>query len=148
MPRTAVQRSLTPSLLTLALAAPLLGPATVAADNLTIERSDPSKSFRFSRGASPVPIAVTLRYKVEAADGDEIAFAVHDQKNRPLMTHPMPVAKVIQGQDSIIFKTTIKTLESDAKSVVVEAVLLKALRRGRQPRHGEHWRVKLTYKVK
>ena len=147
MRRTTLRDFVTAAFLTLVMAAALLTPALAVADNLRIEHSDPPKSFRFSRGAAPVDIAITLRYKVEAAEGDEIAFAVHDQKNRPLMTQPMPIAKVSQGEDSIIFKTTIKTLEPDAKSVVVEAVLVKALRRGGRSRPGESCRAKLTYKV-
>ena len=133
---------------TLVLAAVLLAPAGAVPDTLKIEHADPPRSYRFSRGSDPIEIAITVRYEVKAADGGEIAFAVHDQKDRPLMTKPMPIAKVQQGEDSIIFRTKVKPLDPDVKSVVVEAVLLSAIRTPGPKQPGEIWQAKLSYKVK
>jgi hypothetical protein len=124
----------------LAFAAVLLTAADAASDSLKIERADPPKSFRFSRGSDPVEIAITVRYEVESGDGGEIAFAVHDQRDRPLMTRPMPIAQVKQGRDSIIFKTVVQSLGSDVTRVTVETVLLSAIRGTRRARPGETWR--------
>ena len=132
----------------LALAAALAVTADASPDSLKIERAEPPKSSRLGRGADPVELAITLRYKVEAKDGGEIGLAVHDQLDRPLMTQPMPIARVKQGKDSITFRPTIKSLDADVTSVTVEAVLLSVVRSTRQLRPGENWRASLTYKVK
>ena len=131
-----------------ALAAILTASGHAAADTLKIERTDPPKSFRFLRGADPVPIEVTVKYKVDVPNGGEIAVGVHDQRDRPLMMLPMPIATIKQGSDSVIFKATIKSLDSDVKEVIVEAVLLSAIRSPRRPAPGEAWRAKVTYKVR
>ena len=137
-----------PEALLFALTVAVAALSDVAADTLKIERADPPKSFRFMRGGDPVEIAVTVQYEVEAASGGEIALAVHDDRDRPLMTRPMPTAKVKQGRDSVIFKSEIRSLDSDVKEVVVETLLLSAIRSTRRPAPGEAWRAKLTYKVK
>ena len=90
---------------------------------------------------------ITVKYEVDAASGGEIALAVHDQRDRPLMTRPMPIASVKQGRDSVSFKPTIITLDADVKEVIVEAVLISAIRSTRRPAPGEAWRLKVTYKV-
>ena len=118
------------------------------ADTLEIEKAAPPKSFRFSRGSDPVQIEITLKYEVKGSSGGQIAFAAHDQKDRPLMVKPMPVVDVKQGSDSIVLSATVKSLGPDVKSVVVEAVLLSALRSGRRKEPGEIWDARLTYSVK
>jgi len=93
-------------------------------------------------------VAITLRSEVESSDGGEIALAVHDQRDRPLMTRPMPIARVRQGRESVVFRPTVKTLDSDVREVVVEASLMTAIRSRRRPRPGEVWWVKFTCKVR
>jgi hypothetical protein len=126
----------------------LLGASPSFADTIKLERTHPPKSFRFTHGGDPIELTMTVESEVSSPQGDEVALAVHDQKDRPLMTHPIPLARVKQGRDSVVFKPTVQTLASDVTEVIVEAVLLNAVRRGVPAKLGESSHAKLSYKVK
>ena len=121
-----------PRALLFALAFALAASTDVAADVLRIKRTDPPKSFRFVRGGDPVLLEILVESVVDGPNGDEIAFGVHDQRDRNLMTRPMPYAKVKQGRESVLFKATIKSLDPDVKEVIVDVILVRAVRTPRR----------------
>jgi hypothetical protein len=141
-PRCSIVRRAMP----LALSTVLLVATVGAPDSLKIDLAGPPKSFRFSHGADPVQIEITVRSDVESPNGREIALAVHDQSDRPLMTTPMPIAHVKRGRDSVIFRPMVRSLGADVTRVIVETVFMRTPGAG-LPRPGETWQNKLTYKV-
>jgi hypothetical protein len=125
----------------------LLGSPTHA-DSLSLKRTTPAKDFDFTRGGPPVELVIAAAVQVSSPDGDQVALAVHDQLDRPLMTQPEPLQRVQQGRNSLVFKPTIQSLGPDVTEVVVEAVLVNAIKRGGPKTMGESKTAKLSYKVK
>ena len=120
----------------------------LVADTIRIRASEPPKSFRFARGAGVVEMTITVETEVVAPEGDTVALAVHDQKNRGVMTQPTPLVQVKQGRDSVVFKPSVQSLGSDVTAIIVETILMAATRRGGAPQLGETRNAKLSFKVK
>jgi hypothetical protein len=140
--------SVSPHQVACTLALSLLLGGSAGLDNLRLKRTAPPKDFRFTRGGPPVELVIAATVHVRSSEGDQVALAVHDQLNRPLMTRPEPIQRVQQGRNSLVFKPTIKSLGPDVTEVVVEAALLNAIRRPGLKTFGENKTAKLSYKVK
>ena len=145
--RTEGRRRVNVFVATVVLALALSG-MDVRTDTIKIRAIEPPKSFQFARGADVVEMTITVETDVVAPEGDTVALAVHDQKNRGVMTQAMPLMRVKEGHDSVVFRPTVQSLGSDVTALVVEAVLMTASRRGGAPQLGESRNVKLSFRVK
>jgi len=113
------------------------------ADSLSLERTTPPKEFEFTRGGPQVDLVIAVAVEVSSSDGNQVALAVHDQLDRPLLTKPEPLQRVQHGRNSLVFRPTIQSLGPDVTRVVVEAVLINSMKRDEAKSTA-----KLSYKVK